>query len=587
MGGSNSRPYLRFAAISLFLVSFVALGAMFGGLLLASEGQERSAARSTAEIVGEPLASILETVPPNGSLPADARDRIDRVAAPLIEGNVESVAIWAADGTLLYGTGDGQARPAPVVGGGTSWNRIRGADGVNYFATYIRTDDFIIEVIRDAAVVNEAIGSSQWDMIAAISFFAIAIWLLLQGAFWFGIRTFAINHGRLAYLYDTGQQLRSSLDLHDVLTRLATDATTMSGSTHGLVALFDEESSEVILKATYDHKTLSVTLHQRAVDDFFIRRAIATNSTITNPQAGGGFRQHFGQEVDLPRNAALLCAPMSIRDRVVGAVAVVRPADAGGAYSPTQIRLLEELAAQAVTAVEQAQLFARVRADADELELTYDSTLKALMAALDAKDEVTEGHCERVARLTVHLARSLDIPDTALIHIERGALLHDVGKIGVPDGILKKPKALNEGEWEAMRRHPLLAGLMVSKIGFLEPSLPILLYHHERYDGTGYPFGLSGDHIPLEARIFSVIDAYDAMTSDRPYRPAMSHDAAMREVRANIGSQFDPRVVNAFEALMASRPDLRETAGHRLSDGHDTDHLFVDHDDAPLGEHAA
>jgi HD-GYP domain-containing protein (c-di-GMP phosphodiesterase class II) len=191
------------------------------------------------------------------------------------------------------------------------------------------------------------------------------------------------------------------------------------------------------------------------------------------------------------------------------------------------------------------------------------------MAALDAKDEVTEGHCERVARLTLHLARDMGVPEQQLIDIERGALLHDVGKIGVPDAVLKKPKELNDGEWEAMRKHPLLAGLMVSKIGFLEGSLPILLYHHERYDGTGYPFGLMGDKIPLEARIFSIIDAYDAMTSDRPYRAAMTHEAAMEEVVANSGLQFDPDVVAAFERLMETRPELQHHGSHQLPPDHD------------------
>jgi HD-GYP domain-containing protein (c-di-GMP phosphodiesterase class II) len=232
---------------------------------------------------------------------------------------------------------------------------------------------------------------------------------------------------------------------------------------------------------------------------------------------------------------------------------------------------VEDLASQAVAAVEQAQLFARVRSDANELENSYDTTLKVLMAALDAKDNDTEGHCERVAKLTVQLARFMGVPEASLVDIERGALLHDVGKIGVPDAVLKQPKKLSPMEWEAMRKHPLLAGVMVSKVGFLEKALPILLYHHERYDGLGYPFGLVEDNIPLEARIFSIVDAYDAMTSDRPYRAAMSHDAAMAEVQANSGSQFDPDVVTSFERLMASRPDLRDNTGHHMHDGHDED----------------
>jgi HD-GYP domain-containing protein (c-di-GMP phosphodiesterase class II) len=143
------------------------------------------------------------------------------------------------------------------------------------------------------------------------------------------------------------------------------------------------------------------------------------------------------------------------------------------------------------------------------------------------------------------------VPQEQLPDIERGALLHDVGKIGVPDEVLHKPAALNDGEWEAMQKHPLLAGLMVSKVGFLEGAMPILLYHHERYDGGGYPFGLEGGAIPLEARLFAVVDSYDAMTSDRPYRKAMSHEEAMAEIKRNAGTQFDPSVVEAMTRVMA------------------------------------
>jgi HD-GYP domain-containing protein (c-di-GMP phosphodiesterase class II) len=262
---------------------------------------------------------------------------------------------------------------------------------------------------------------------------------------------------------------------------------------------------------------------------------------------------------------------------VVGVVAVLREGKRPGGYSKTEIAQVQELSGQAVTAVEQAQLFAKVSSYAAEIELSYDATLKALMAALDAKDEVSEGHCERVAKLTIHLARDMGVPEEQLMNVERGALLHDVGKIGVPDAVLKKPKALNDMEWEAMRKHPLLAGLIVSKIGFLEGALPILLYHHERFDGTGYPFGLTGDKIPLEARIFSIIDAYDAMTSDRPYRAAMAHEAAMEEVQRNSETQFDPDVVAAFARLMEVRPELQHRSPHRMEPQYD------DHNLAPPG----
>jgi HD-GYP domain-containing protein (c-di-GMP phosphodiesterase class II) len=144
----------------------------------------------------------------------------------------------------------------------------------------------------------------------------------------------------------------------------------------------------------------------------------------------------------------------------------------------------------------------------------------------------------------------MGIPEERLTDVERGALLHDVGKIGVPDSVLRKPQALSRKEWQEMQKHPLLSGILVSKVGVLEGALPILLYHHERYDGQGYPFGLLGDKIPLEARIFALVDAYDAMTSDRPYRAAMPHQEAMAEIIANAGTQFDPTVTEAFTAVL-------------------------------------
>jgi HD-GYP domain-containing protein (c-di-GMP phosphodiesterase class II) len=131
-----------------------------------------------------------------------------------------------------------------------------------------------------------------------------------------------------------------------------------------------------------------------------------------------------------------------------------------------------------------------------------------------------------------------------------------------------------------MRKHPMLAGIMVSKVGFLEPAMPILLYHHEKFDGSGYPFGLAGANIPIEARIFTIVDAYDAMTQDRPYRDAMSHVDAMDEIRRHNGTQFDPEVVAAFEQLMANRPDLRSTAGTSGRRTLTTDDAF-DHEEDP------
>jgi HD-GYP domain-containing protein (c-di-GMP phosphodiesterase class II) len=379
------------------------------------------------------------------------------------------------------------------------------------------------------------------------------------------------TYRRLLHLYNRGDEIRSSLDLQEVVAHLSRDATALARGEYGMVALFDEASGDMTLQATYEDAVGAVGYHTRRIEEWYLRRCAATNSPVAGTQPAAAYRQIFGPALDGEgRMLAVMCVPISMRDRTLGVLSVLRDAKRGG-FAQEEIASVEALANQGVMAVEQAQLFTKVRSHADEIELSYDATLKALMAALDAKDEVTEGHCERVAKLTVQLARQMGIEDQALVDIERGALLHDVGKIGVPDAVLKKPKALNDLEWEAMRKHPLLAGLMVSKIGFLEGALPILLYHHERYDGQGYPFGLAGDAIPLEARVFMVIDAYDAMTSDRPYRAAMSHHEAMTEIASHNGKQFDPDVVRAFAALMSSRPELRHAGGTRVLIEHDDD----------------
>jgi putative nucleotidyltransferase with HDIG domain len=186
------------------------------------------------------------------------------------------------------------------------------------------------------------------------------------------------------------------------------------------------------------------------------------------------------------------------------------------------------------------------------LQTTYRDTLKALGAALDTRDIETHAHSERVAQYALTLGRVIGMTVPDLTTLERGVYLHDIGKIGVPDHILLKHGALTQEEWQVMRKHPLIGYRLASRIEFLKGAAKIILSHHERYDGTGYPYGLKGENIPLGARVFALVDALDAITSDRPYRKAKPFTVGREEIAKHSGGQFDPRLIEAFMSVPES-----------------------------------
>jgi len=198
----------------------------------------------------------------------------------------------------------------------------------------------------------------------------------------------------------------------------------------------------------------------------------------------------------------------------------------------------------------------------EQLEQSYDDTLEALGGALDLKDEETEGHCQRVTAFCISIAKMVPVPDAYLPIMARAAFLHDIGKMAIPDGILRKPGPLTDDEKKVMRTHCEIGYNMLIRIPFLRDAAEIVLAHQEFYDGSGYPRGLKGEEIPLGARIFAVADSLDAMVSDRPYRRALPMSHAREEIRRCSGSQFDPQVVKVFLAIPEQNwLDLRENLG--------------------------
>lgn len=216
------------------------------------------------------------------------------------------------------------------------------------------------------------------------------------------------------------------------------------------------------------------------------------------------------------------------------------------------LNFLETLAGQAAIAINNGELFSSLQQSNLNLALAYDATIEGWSHALDLRDKETEGHTRRVVELTLRLARFFGLTEAELTHVKRGALLHDIGKMGVPDAILLKPGPLTEAEWEIMRKHPVFAYEMLSRIAYLDRAGDIPYCHHEKWDGTGYPRGLKGEEIPLTARIFAVVDVWDALRSDRPYRAAWPVERVREHIRVASGTHFDPRVVEAFFKLQES-----------------------------------
>lgn len=256
------------------------------------------------------------------------------------------------------------------------------------------------------------------------------------------------------------------------------------------------------------------------------------------------------------------CIPIKTPIRNYGAIWMESPDDQtdNPAANPNDMQALVN---QAAIALERSLLLAESRRQAieikaayDTLEETYDQTLASLISALDARDKETEGHSIRVSHMAVKLGEALKFSNEQLKVLERGSLLHDIGKIGISDAILHKPSKLTDEEWKIMKLHPDIGAKIVEGIPFLEDTIPLIRHHQERWDGTGYPSGLKGEEIPILARVFAVIDAFDALTSNRPYRQKISTEEALAYLREKAGILFDPHIVDAFEKMIIEDPQV-------------------------------
>jgi putative nucleotidyltransferase with HDIG domain len=262
-------------------------------------------------------------------------------------------------------------------------------------------------------------------------------------------------------------------------------------------------------------------------------KPLIVNDVQTDPR-------HFRDEnvaAMLPTRS-LLCVPLTNNGRVTGVLEVINKKD-GTPFDEDDRDSLAAFAIQSSIALENARLYS-------DLKRAFRDTVRVIANAIEARDPYTAGHAERVTAVAIETAHEMGWSREQIELLEIGSLLHDIGKIGVSDAILRKPDRLTDEEYGQMKKHPVVGAKMLESVSILRSVLPYILYHQERYDGLGYPFGLSGKEIPIEGRILAVLDTLDAMTSDRPYRKGQTVEQALAEIKRHRGTQFDPEIVDAL-----------------------------------------
>ena len=357
-----------------------------------------------------------------------------------------------------------------------------------------------------------------------------------------------VRQSQLGALMGIGRVINSSRGLKRVLEEVMDTLIALMRAERGFLMLRDPKDGMLKpeISRGIDHLNLDEEIIK--VSQTIVRKVSSTGESVltTNAQADPRFENQMS--VAAYQLRSILCAPLKLRNELIGVIYVDNRAHTG-IFRDSDLELINAFADQAAVAIDNARLFDDLQASNRELEKAYQATLEGWVRALDMRDKETEGHTQRVTKLTERLARSMGVDGDELLHIRRGALLHDIGKMAIPDGILLKPGKLTEDERLLIQKHPVYAYEMLNPIDFLLPAIDIPYCHHEKWDGTGYPRGLRGEEIPFSARIFPIIDVWDALISDRPYRKGLPQDEVRHHIQADSGKHFDPRVVNAFFEL--------------------------------------
>jgi PAS domain S-box-containing protein len=356
------------------------------------------------------------------------------------------------------------------------------------------------------------------------------------------------NMARLSALRDIDQVILGGNDIRSVMDGICKHVSDLLHVNAVEILRYNASSLSLEVLARRDIKAYPKFNHFPVNDDIASKAAL--EQKIIHERDFSNFLKNFSSCKLLQNEnfSTYIAMPLVAKGFVRGVLEVFHHSD----LNPDDEwwELAHALANQAAIAVDNLSLFQDLQRSNADLCLAYDLTLEGWSKALEIRDQETEGHAKRVTSLTVRLTEAMGVPISETIHIRRGALLHDIGKMGIPDKILHKPGPLTDEEWEIVKKHPQTAFELLLPIPFLRKALDIPYCHHERWDGTGYPRGLKGEEIPLAARIFSVVDVWDALTSDRPYRAALSHQKAAKYLRENSGLHFDPEIVRTFEKVI-------------------------------------
>ncbi|MBI5188742.1 MAG: response regulator [Nitrospirae bacterium] len=345
-------------------------------------------------------------------------------------------------------------------------------------------------------------------------------------------------------LFEFSKEIIGEVDLDRLLKLILKIAVRETHADNAYITFIDEVSGRLNIKESYGLSPDFIKEFERSCCDNIAGLVVREGrSLLIFP--GVDLQPEFEAARKMEGIYSGICVPLSIKGNIIGALCIYRTTGRQP-FTKSEEELVSILSGQASAAIENAQLY-------EKLEHSYLSTMIALSNAVEARDMYTEMHMKNIAEYSVVIARKLGLSDIDIENIRKAALLHDIGKISVPDHILMKPGRLSEEEMDVIKTHPSHGARIIEPIEQLNQAKKLIKYHQERFDGKGYPEGLKGEDIPLGARIIAVADAFGAMTSDRPYRKAFSIDKAVEELKRGSGTQFDPYVVEVFISVLKEK----------------------------------